>query len=155
MFYQYSAPLLDCYLLLELDGLAIQSLQMLDQEDYPRIKKDHPASLWLDDFFQGKRPSLNTLELKLQGTPFQKRIWYLLSTIPYGKRISYSQLAQLYQKSYHKKTSARACGRAVGSNPIAIMIPCHRVVAKDGSLCGYKYGLDKKKKLLDWEKDNS
>ena len=73
--------------------------------------------------------------------------------IPYGKTITYGEIAKKLEKDTGKKVSAQAVGGAVGHNPISIIIPCHRVVGSDGSLTGYAGGLEKKKYLLDLEKD--
>ena len=80
------------------------------------------------------------------GTEFQKHVWKILTEIPYGKSLSYSDIA----KKINKNGAARAVGQAVGKNPIIIIIPCHRVLAKHG-LGGFSAGLDVKKKLLDIE----
>ena len=87
------------------------------------------------------------LDLSL-GTPFQQSVWRALQQIPYGQTISYAQLAQ----NIDKPTAYRAVANANGRNPFSIIIPCHRVVASDGSLGGYTGGLDKKRLLLKIEK---
>lgn len=95
------------------------------------------------DFFksQSKIPCL------LKGTPFQHKVWQALSTLPSGKLITYEALAQ----RIHLPSSYRAVANAVGANPIAWLIPCHRVIRKDGSLGGYRWGLEVKKMLLELE----
>lgn len=98
-------------------------------------------------FFEGKRKKFS-LPLMKEGTLFQKRVWDQLEKIEYGTTISYKELAQRVGDS--KK--ARAVGNANGKNPIPIVIPCHRVIAEDGSLGGFGGGLDKKVLLLDLEK---
>ena len=85
----------------------------------------------------------------LQGTPFQQRVWALLLEIPYGKTVTYGELA----KKLNCK-SAQAVGGAVGKNPISILIPCHRVVGADSKLTGYAGGVEKKDFLLTLEKDH-
>ena len=100
---------------------------------------------WLDDYFAGKRPC-NVPRLNPQGTAFQKRVWTALLTIPYGETLSYGEIAQMVNCR-----SAQAVGQAVGANPIALIIPCHRVIAAHGRLGGYAYGTDIKKRLLDLE----
>jgi methylated-DNA-[protein]-cysteine S-methyltransferase len=82
--------------------------------------------------------------LALRGTPFQTRVWNALRDIPYGHTISYGELA----RRVGQPTAMRAVGRANGANPIAIVIPCHRVIGGDGSLTGYAGGLDRKRALL-------
>ena len=100
------------------------------------------AIQWLDDYFVGKRPC-NVPRLNPQGTAFQKRVWTALLTIPYGKTVSYGELARMVSCK-----SAQAVGQAVGANPIALLIPCHRVIAAHGQLGGYEYGIEIKKQLL-------
>ena len=101
---------------------------------------------WLFLYFSGKTPDFLP-PLKPEGTPFQQKVWELLLQIPYGKTVTYGQLAkQLGSKS------AQAVGGAVGRNPISILIPCHRVVGADGSLTGYAGGVERKQFLLTLEK---
>ena len=119
------------------------------------------AIRWLDDYFAGKRTE-NAVMLKKdalnqknvariivrpKGTAFQQRVWQALLTIPYGKTVSYGELALMVGCK-----SALAVGQAVGANPIALLIPCHRVVGANGTLGGYAYGLNRKKQLLELEK---
>ena len=101
---------------------------------------------WLDDYFAGKRPC-DVPRLTPQGTAFQQRVWQTLLTIPYGKTVSYGELARMVGCK-----SAQAVGQAVGANPIALLIPCPRVVGANGTLGGYAYGLNRKKQLLELEK---
>lgn len=96
-------------------------------------------------FFRGRK--FFTVQLKPQGTPFQQRVWAELINIPYGQTISYQELAQ---RLGDPKT-IRAVGLANGQNPIAIIIPCHRVIGKHGDLTGYGGGLDRKEWLLQHE----
>ncbi len=82
------------------------------------------------------------------GTEFQKRVWAELTRIPYGETISYAELA----KRVGSEGAARAVGRANATNPIAVVVPCHRVIGADGSLTGYAYGVEMKRSLLEFEK---
>lgn len=110
------------------------------------------TKIWLDKYFNREKPSINELELNPIGSPFRKRIWEILITIPYGKVIAYNDIAKLIAKEKKiKKMSARAVGGAVGHNPISIIIPCHRVVGSNGNLTGYTGGLNIKKYLLKHE----
>lgn len=84
----------------------------------------------------------------LQGTSFQKEVWQALLDIPYGKTVTYGDLA----RSISRSTAHRAVGNAIRSNPIAIVIPCHRVIYQNGSLGGYRWGIEKKHRLLSLEK---
>lgn len=106
---------------------------------------------WLDEYFQGKQPKLN-LKLSPKGTIFQKVVWECLLTIPYGQIKTYSEMNQLVCKKLGKESMAnQAIGTAIGHNPISIIIPCHRVIGKDGNLHGYAGGLDRKTWLLQHE----
>lgn len=109
------------------------------------------AKQWLSLYFEGIEPDF-TVPIHLTGTEFQKEIWKLLLEIPYGETTTYGTLAKKYAQM-HKLThmSAQAVGNAVGHNKISILVPCHRVLAADGSLTGYAGGVDKKKRLLTLE----
>ncbi len=122
--------------------------QEIKYELTPVLKE---TTIWLDNYFQGKNPNLKTLSLLPNGSEFQKNVWDILCTIPYGKTMTYGEIANLLSKKKHGKVSAQAVGNAVGHNPISIIIPCHRVVGKDGNLTGYAGGIDKKIKLLKLE----
>jgi methylated-DNA-[protein]-cysteine S-methyltransferase len=97
----------------------------------------------LDAYFGGTLRRF-TVPLDLRGTPFQRRVWDVLNTIPWGETMSYGQVAA----ALGRPEAARAVGRAVGTNPVAIVVPCHRVLGSDGSLTGYGGGLEKKTALL-------
>ena len=101
----------------------------------------------LDEFFAGKRTTFD-LPMAPAGTDFQKRVWAELTRIPYGETISYAELA----KRVGSEGAARAVGRANATNPIAVVVPCHRVIGADGSLTGYAYGVELKRSLLDFER---
>ncbi len=106
---------------------------------------------WLDIYFSGKNPDF-TPKLKLEGSEFRMAVWNILKEIPYGQTITYGEIAKKIGTS---KISAQAVGGAVGHNPISIIIPCHRVVGKNGDLTGYAGGLNLKKQLLDNENRNA
>ena len=107
---------------------------------------------WLDLYFQGNVPDF-TPSLYLKSSPFRLAVWDILKQIPYGKIITYGEIADLIAKKQGVKTmSAQAVGGAVGHNPISIIIPCHRVIGSNGSLTGYAGGLEKKISLLTIEK---
>ena len=106
------------------------------------------TSHWLDSYFSGKEPDF-TPRLKMNTTPFRKAVWEILLTIPFGKTMTYGDIAKLIaQKRGIAQMSAQAIGGAIGHNSIALIIPCHRVVGSKGNLTGYAGGLDKKVKLL-------
>jgi methylated-DNA-[protein]-cysteine S-methyltransferase len=101
----------------------------------------------LNEYFKGTRKSFS-LKLLLQGTPFQKLVWQGLKKIPYAKTVSYGDVA----RAIGKPKAYRAVGNANNKNPIAVIIPCHRVIGSDGSLVGYGSGLWRKEWLLKHEK---
>ena len=109
------------------------------------------AVSWLDAYFAGGKPALENVPLSLQGTDFQLSVWKALCTIPYGTTVTYGTLAQQLSAEFGRDVSPRAGGNAVGHNPIAIIIPCHRVVGSNGSLTGYAGGLERKEWLLKFE----
>ncbi|WP_407382023.1 methylated-DNA--[protein]-cysteine S-methyltransferase [Methanobrevibacter sp.] len=122
--------------------------KILEKEDETLIK----AKEWLDRYFNGEKPAIDELDLAPEGTDFRCEVWKILCEIPYGKTISYKDIAsKIAQKRGIEKMSAQAVGGAVGHNPISIIIPCHRVLASDGSLTGYAAGLDRKIFLLKHE----
>ena len=112
------------------------------------------AIRWLDDYFAGKQTENAVMGAKKdgritvqpKGTLFQQRVWQVLLTIPYGKTVSYGEIARMVGCK-----SAQAVGQAVGANPVALFIPCHRVIAAHGQLGGYAYGQEIKKRLLEVE----
>jgi len=104
------------------------------------------AYLQLDEYFAGKRRYFD-LPLEPTGTDFQKQIWKVLCEIPFGKTITYKELATTAKNP----KAIRAAGAANGKNPIYIIIPCHRVIGSSGSLTGYAGGLEMKEKLLKLE----
>ncbi|MDH2926501.1 methylated-DNA--[protein]-cysteine S-methyltransferase [Lonepinella koalarum] len=101
----------------------------------------------LERYFQGQPETFAQIPLAPQGTPFQQQIWQALRQIPYGKKLSYGELAQ----QINNPKAVRAVGGAVGRNPISIIIPCHRVLGKDRQLTGFGGGLPTKRYLLDLE----
>ena len=106
---------------------------------------------WLDIYFSGRKPDF-TPALKMCGTPFRRRVWEILLTIPYGKTLTYGEIACLIAcNTGTKRMSAQAVGGAVGHNPVSIIVPCHRVLGANGSLTGYAAGIDKKTRLLQLE----
>ena len=106
---------------------------------------------WLDTYFSGKAPDF-TPKLSMRASDFRKRVWEILLTIPFGHTMTYGDIARLIAHERGIPTmSTQAVGGAVGHNPIPIIIPCHRVVGKNGKLTGYAAGIDIKEKLLNLE----
>lgn len=114
--------------------------------DTPESAILHRAKTQLEEYLLGKRKVFD-IPLDMKGTPFQMQVWKQLTKIPYGKTVSYSELARLIQRDQ----AVRAVGTANGKNPLCIIIPCHRVIAANGTLGGYSGGLELKKKLLGLE----
>jgi len=129
-------------------------LRMVDQTYEPGRSDWSPDPTAFDDvveqlgaYFAGELTDFD-IRFDLVGTLFQRRVWQALLTIPYGETRSYGQIA----RQIGAPGSARAVGLANGNNPIAIVIPCHRVIGAGGSLTGYGGGLDRKRTLLELEK---
>ena len=108
--------------------------------------KTAPYAGQMDEYFSGRRRRFD-LPLDIRGTDFQKRCWQELLKIPYGETRSYADIA----RAIGNPAAVRAVGLANGQNPIAIIVPCHRVIGSDGSLTGYGGGLETKRKLLELE----
>lgn len=106
---------------------------------------------WLDIYFSGKNPGFMP-PLSFHATPFRQTVWEILLSIPYGKTMTYGEIAdKIARQKGLEKMSAQAVGGAVGHNPISIIVPCHRVVGAGGSLTGYAGGVEKKQRLLELE----
>ncbi len=103
----------------------------------------HKAAKQLKEYFAGQRKNFS-LPLRLDGTDFQKNVWREIARIPFGETIHYGELA----KRAGKPRAVRAAGSNTGRNPIAVIIPCHRVIGKDGGLGGFGGGLERKRRLL-------
>lgn len=110
---------------------------------------------WLDRYFAGEKPDFpadNEISMHLTGTAFREEVWEMLKKIPYGKTVTYGQIAEEIAKAHGiEKMSSRAVGGAVGKNPISIIVPCHRVLGAGKKLTGYTGGIDKKIWLLSHE----
>ena len=156
----YTSPIGN--ILLAADDIGLTGLWFEGQKyfalhlDKEHQEKDLPvfteAKRWLDIYFAGKEPSF-TLPLHYKGTDFQKDVWEILCSIPYGQTITYGEIArQIASKRGLKRMSAQAVGGAVGHNPISIIVPCHRVIGSNGNLTGYAGGIDKKIILLTLER---
>ena len=138
------------------DGIALIALKFVGTRFTFKFADGMPATTalpvfnetcrWLDLYFAGEKPDFIP-SLAPKGTPFQRRVWDILLTIPYGKTVSYGDIARRISPTM----SAQAVGGAVGRNPIGIIIPCHRVIGADGSLTGYGGGLERKRWMLEME----
>jgi methylated-DNA-[protein]-cysteine S-methyltransferase len=126
-----------------------------EQQNIPLIEKQNNAAAvilnnaatQLTEYLDGKRKQFD-LPLDAEGTPFQMDVWRELAKIPYGKTYSYKKLAATLKND----KACRAVGSANGRNPLSIVVPCHRVIAADGTLGGFAGGLEVKRKLLELEK---
>jgi len=140
--------------LLEIEGTenAITKVHFSDKKKIAPDKELPPVlkecQKQLDEYFNGKRQSFS-LELELEGTDFQKKVWEQLQRIPYGETASYKDIAV----AVGNEKAVRAVGNANGRNKIAIIIPCHRVIGADGDLVGFGGGLWRKSWLLNHEKN--
>lgn len=139
------------------EGDVLTNLRMVDQTyepdraDWVRDDAAFPDAVeQLAAYFDGK---LQTFDLKLEmaGTQFQRKVWEALRTIPYGETRSYGEIA----RQIGAPTAFRAVGLANGHNPIAVIVPCHRVIGANGSLTGFGGGLERKSALLDMEKNSA
>ena len=140
---QYTSPL--GLLTMTSDGESLKELYFSDRPvevESPAISILEETRCWLNCYFNGEKPDF-TPQVAPSGTLFQRQVWSELMSIPYGEMVTYGDIARRINCK-----SAQAVGGAVGSNPIAIIIPCHRVIGSDSSLTGYAYGLERKRLLL-------
>jgi len=142
-------------LLLVADDAGLRAVRFVDAEEDPSPPPgsvEDPASLTpaveqIKQYFAGERREFD-LPLAPQGTPFQRAAWETLRTIPFGQTISYAEQA----RRMDRPRAVRAVGAANGRNPMPIVVPCHRVVGRDGRLAGYSSGVEIKQALLDHER---
>ena len=147
-------------IILTADGTALTGLWFEGQRHAPDTSEAEAdaalpvfdeAERWLDRYFSGQEPG-DAPPLRPAGTPFQTAVWEILRTVPYGATVCYGEVARKLERRSGRRVSARAVGGAVGRNPISLMIPCHRVVGANGALTGYAGGLERKRRLLDLER---
>lgn len=117
-----------------------------ERDDLPVFEE---TRRWLDLYFNGKDPDF-TPALFMRRTDFRRQVWKMLLNIPYGHTVTYGEVA----KGIGKPEAAQAVGGAVGHNPISLIVPCHRVVGADGSLTGYAGGIERKRWLLERERNS-
>lgn len=157
---RYSSPLGE--ILLAADETGLTGLWFEGQKYFACGLDDEPqekelpvfekAKEWLDEYFEGKEPDIS-VPLHFIGTEFQKQVWRLLCSIPYGQTMTYGEIAaRLAEAKDGSRSSARAVGGAAGRNKISLLVPCHRAVGRNGSLTGYAGGVDKKERLLELER---
>lgn len=123
-----------------------------EEQEEREIPVFKTVKYWLDLYFDGKEPDI-AVPLHFIGTDFQKKVWGILCSIPYGETVTYGEIAsRLVSEGKCSCMSARAVGGAVGRNKISILVPCHRVVGQNGNLTGYAGGMDRKAGLLELER---
>lgn len=141
-------------ILIESDGENITKCEFVDyfaeQGTDEIIEK---CKNYLDDYFSGKITGQFD-DILIDKSDYATKILKLVCEIPYGITATYTDIKEKYEEIYNAKTSARAVGRAVGSNDLMILVPCHRVIGKNNALTGYKFGIEKKKYLLDLEQNH-
>lgn len=145
-------------LLLLGDEQALHGLYMQDGRRPTRIAPSWEPSAepfaavrgQLGEYFDGRRTTFD-VPLVMDGSPFERRVWHALQEIPYGETVSYGEIAQ----RVGQPSAARAVGLANGRNPIAVIVPCHRVIGANGTLTGYGGGLERKRLLLELENGQS
>ncbi len=137
-----------CLLHFGADGPAVDAMFERWYPGEPRTRQPIPGvAAVMARYFTGEIGVLDTIPVELNGTPFQKNVWQALRRIPGGSTISYAELA----KRIGEPSAVRAVGTANGANPVAVIVPCHRVIGSDGRLTGYGGGLDRKQWLLEHE----
>jgi len=162
MFYQFAESPIGHLMLAEQE--AGEGLSLLYIGDSPEVLMAEAENAFPDRHWQPSEPLTPYLQqicsalqdktpfpdlpLNLTGTAFQQQVWQMLQTIPYGETLSYSQLAD----SMGMPSAVRAVAGACGANQVALIIPCHRVVRKNGDLSGYRWGIARKRQLLAWER---
>lgn len=136
------------------DGQKYFADTLLKEHEEKSLPIFEETDRWLDIYFSGKEPDF-TPPIYMKTTEFRKAVWEIMLTIPYGKTMTYGEIAaKIARTKGIPRMSAQAVGGAVGHNSISIIIPCHRVVGTNGSLTGYAGGMEKKVKLLTLEKVN-
>jgi methylated-DNA-[protein]-cysteine S-methyltransferase len=134
-----------CLLHFGADGPSIDATMERWYPGEPRLRRAVPAvRTVLTRYFSGEAGAIDTVAVELHGTAFQKRVWQALRRIPTGSTLSYAELA----RRVGEPAAVRAVGAANGANPVALIVPCHRVIGSDGSLTGYGGGLERKRWLL-------
>ncbi|HHX66488.1 MAG: methylated-DNA--[protein]-cysteine S-methyltransferase [Miniphocaeibacter sp.] len=149
-YYKYSTDLCDLYIAEENSHITNISFSKNFEGELLETKLIKEAFKQIEEYLQGKRKEFN-LPLETKGTDFQNRVWNSLKKIPYGKTFSYKDIAV----DIGNEKASRAVGNANNKNPIVIVIPCHRVIGKNGKLVGYGGGISIKKKLLELEEKHS
>jgi len=134
-----------CALWFGASGALAAVLRRWYPDDAPKTVRDPGGAVTaLDSYFSGRLDALDGLPVELHGTPFQKRVWERLRSVRAGRTASYAEIA----KAIGAPNAVRAVGAANGANPVALIVPCHRIIGSNGDLTGYGGGLDRKRWLL-------
>lgn len=157
-FITYLSPIGE--VLLSSDGDALTGLSFIVKSAVTHAEAGENCELeifkstkkWLDIYFSGREPNFTPPLSLPDASAFRKLVWQKLLKIPFGKTVTYGEIAKEIERETGKRVSAQAVGGAVGHNPIGIIVPCHRVVGSNGALIGYAGGLDKKAALLKIER---
>lgn len=128
---------------------SLLKLDIVNEIELPNEKNEFTDKIFsqIQEYLEGKRKNFENINLKLTGTDFQLKVWNEIKKIPYGKTLTYKEVANLIGN----EKACRAVGNALNKNPIPIIIPCHRIVGSSGDLTGFAYGVDLKKKLIELE----
>ncbi len=154
----YQSPLGEMFLAADEDGLTglwfagqkCFAASLGTHEERENLPVFAETRRWLDVYFSGREPDF-TPPLNVSGTPFRRAVWDILLRIPYGRTVTYGDIARELAAQRGGRMSAQAVGGAVGHNPVSVIIPCHRVVGSGGSLTGYAGGIGLKLRLLQIE----
>ena len=153
-YFKYNSPLGE--IIMKGDEIGLSSLQFEDFNNSYELKETEvfkKTIKWLNLYFKGIEPNFN-IPLNLSETNFQKEVREIIQKIPFGKTLTYGEIAEIIAKKRNiKKMSNRAVGAALSKNPVLIIIPCHRVIGKNGSITGYRAGVKIKEELLKLEKN--
>lgn len=131
------------------EGNTLLKLDIVNEIELSNEKNEFTDKIFsqIQEYLEGKRKNFENINLKLTGTDFQLKVWNEIKKIPYGKTLTYKEVANLIGN----EKACRAVGNALNKNPIPIIIPCHRIVSSSGDLTGFAYGVDLKKKLIELE----
>ncbi len=152
----YQSFLGEIFLTADEEGLT--GLRFCEEKEFPALSNKgkgerkapviETAEMWLDQYFSGKEPAI-AVPLHLTGTDFEREVWEIIRTVPYGKTACYREIAEaVARKRGVSHFSSQAVGGAAARNPVLLLIPCHRVIRADGTFGGYAGGTERKKALL-------
>ncbi len=141
------------------EGNMVTDVKFIDDPCEKREEEPAPYAVqqtkrWLKEYFTGSIPDFMP-DIMIRGTPFQMEVYEILKTVPYGSTVTYGEIAaEIAERRKIRRMSAQAVGGALNRNPVWLIVPCHRVIGSDGSLVGYEGGLERKKYLLELERNH-